>query len=202
MTLWALPANPSEALARLSPRRTAARGFSLPEVIVAQSLSLLVIFGVYQVYDTSNALFWRGVARANVQQEARSAMEEMRRELRMAGKDPSGTGQTVVQNPASSSLEFITDVDGDNVSVLVRYDRDATAKTIRRSVRSWTGTGWGTASVTTLATNVDGLAFQYFPSAAMPGLQRVRITIQASETVPRQPIQRQQVVTDVFLRNL
>jgi hypothetical protein len=107
-----------------------------------------------------------------------------------------------VQNPASTSLEFITDVDGDNVSVLVSYDRDATAKTIRRSVRSWTGTGWGTASVTTLATNVDGLAFQYFPSAAMPGLQRVRITIQASETVPRQPIQRQQVVTDVFLRNL
>jgi Tfp pilus assembly protein PilW len=176
--------------------------YTILETMIGISVFLLILLGVYLIYDTSQATFSRAEARASIQHEARSAMEEMRRELRMAGYDPSATGQTAVQNPTSASLEFITDVNDDNISDLVRYDRDATAKTIRRSVRSWTGTGWGSATVTTLATNVDGLAFQYFPSAAMPGLQRIGIAIQASETVPRQATQQQQVVTDVFLRNL
>lgn len=195
-------ANRSDRTRRCLVGQGGMSAFTILETMVGISVFPFILFGVYLVYDTSQATFSRAEARASIQQEARSAMEEMRRELRMAGYDPSATGQAAMQNPTSSSLEFITDADDNNVSDLVSYDRDATAKTIRRSVRSWTGTGWGTASVTTLATNVDGLAFQYFPSAAMPGLQRVRITIQASETVPRQPIQRQQVVTDVFLRNL
>jgi Tfp pilus assembly protein PilW len=129
---------------------------------------LIILFGVYLVYETSQATFWKGEARADIQQEARSALERMRRELRMAGYDPSqvmlDTGQAAVQNATASVVEFITDVDDNNISDLVRYDRDATTRTIRRSVRARTGGAWGAASVTTLAANVDSLTFQYFPS--------------------------------------
>lgn len=121
----------------------------------------------------------------------------------MAGYDPSGTGQAGVQNPTSSSVEFVTDADDNNTSELVKYDRDATAKTIRRTVKSWTGAAWSTtASVTTLAANVDALTFQYFPSSAVPGMKRIQIIIQVSGQVPTQPTQQYQVSTDVFLRNL
>ena len=195
-------ANRSDRTRRCLVGRGGMSAYTFVETMVGIAVFPFILFGVYLVYDTSQATFSRAEARASIQQEARSAMEEIRRELRMAGYDPSATGQAAVQNPTSSSLEFITDADDNNVSVLVRYDRDATAKTIRRSVRSWTGTGWGTASVTTLAANVDGLAFQYFPSAAMPGLQRVRITIEATQLVPAYSTEQQQVVTDVFLRNL
>ncbi len=163
---------------------------------------MVVLLGVYQVFETSEATYWRGRAQTDIHQEVRASLERMRQELRMAGYDPSGTGQAGVQGPTSTSVSFVTDVDANNTSDLVTYDRDATAGRIRRTVRPWTGVGWGPATVTTLALNVDGLTFQYFPSAAMPGLKRIQITIQASKPVPRQPTQQHQVATDVLLRNL
>jgi len=166
------------------------------------SVLLIVMFGVYLVYDTAQETFWKGEARATIQQEGREALEQMRRELRMAGFDPSATGQPAVQNPTGGSLEFITDVDDNNASDLVKYDRDAPSRTLRRSVRAWSGGAWGAAAVTTLATNVDSLSFQYFPSAAVPGLTRIRITVQTSEAIPAHPAEGHLVSTDVFLRNL
>jgi Tfp pilus assembly protein PilW len=163
---------------------------------------LIILFGVYLVYETSQATFWKGEARADIQQEARSALERMRRELRMAGYDPSVTGQAAVQNATATVVEFITDADDNNISDLVRYDRDATTRTIRRSVRARTGGAWGAASVTTLAANVDSVTFQYFPSSVVPGLKRIRVTIQESEAIPGMPTEGHLVSTDVFLRNL
>lgn len=163
---------------------------------------MVVLLGVYEVYETSEATYWRGRAQTDIHQEVRASLERMEQELRMAGYDPSGTGQAAVQAPTSTSVSFVTDVDRNNVSDLVTYDRDATAKQIRRTVRPWAGAGWGPATVTTLALNVDGLTFQYFPSAAVPGLNRIRITIQTSKPVPRQPTPQHQVATDVLLRNL
>jgi len=183
--------------------RAGPSGITLVEMLMGASLSLLVMFAAYLVYDTSLATFWRARAKADIQQGARTALERMRQELRMAGYDPSGTGQAGVQNPTSSSVEFVTDADDNNTSELVKYDRDATAKTIRRTVKSWTGAAWSTtASVTTLAANVDALTFQYFPSSAVPGMKRIQIIIQVSGQVPTQPTQQYQVSTDVFLRNL
>lgn len=175
---------------------------TLPEALVATAILMLVLLGVYQVYETSEATYWRGRAQTAIHQEVRASLERMRQELRMAGYDPSATGQAAVQGPTSTSVSFVTDVDTNNTSDLVTYDRDAPARRIRRTVRAWTGTGWGPATVTTLALEVDGLTFQYFPSAALPGLRRIQITIQASKAIPRQPTQQHQVATDVLLRNL
>jgi hypothetical protein len=126
----------------------------------------------------------------------------MRQDLRMAGYDPSGTGQPAVQNATGASLEFVTDVDDNNVSDLVRYDLASASGTLRRTVRAWAGTTWGPATVSLLATGVANLSFQYFPSAAVPGLKRIGISLQASKPVPTQPTQQFQVATDVLLRNL
>ncbi len=182
--------------------RTGRAGLTILEVLVANTILMVVLLGVYLVYETSEATYWRGRAQTEIHQEVRASLERMQQELRMAGYDPSGTGQAAVQGPTSTSVAFVTDVDRNNVSDLVTYDRDATAKQIRRTVRPWAGTGWGLATVTTLALDVDGLIFQYFPSAAVPGLTRIRITIQTSKPVPRQPTQQHQVTTDVLLRNL
>ena len=198
----ALSARRTRRQLRRAPGRGGQAGFSLIEALVGIAILLVVLLGVYQVYDAGQWLFWRAQARADVQQDIRLALERVRRELRMAGADPAATGQAAVQNPTATSVEFIIDAGASNTSALVRYDLDSTAKTFRRTVQPWTGTGWGAASVTTLATNVESLAFQYFPSAALPGLTRIRITIQEVRPVPRQPAPPYQVTTDVFLRNL
>lgn len=182
--------------------RVGLAGLTILEALVATSIFMVVLLGVYLVYETSEATYWRGRAQTDIHQEVRASLERMQQELRIAGYDPSGTGQAAVQSPTSTSVSFVTDVDGNNVSELVTYDRDATARRIRRTVRPWTGTGWGLATVTMLARDVDALTFQYFPSAVVPGLNRIRITIQASKPIPRQPTQQHQVATDVLLRNL
>lgn len=202
MTLSDLSANHTERVPLIFRTRLGLPGITFIEILIGASLSLLVMFAVYLVYDTSLATFWRGRARADIQQGARTALERMRQELRNAGYDLSATGQASVQNPTNTSVEFITDADDNNTSDLVKYDRDAMAKTIRRIVKPWTGTAWGAASITTLAANVDALTFQYFPSPAVPGMNRIQITIQVSEPIPSQPTQQYQVSTDVFLRNL
>ncbi len=120
----------------------------------------------------------------------------------MAGADPSGTGQPAVQGATSTSLAFVTDVDGDQISDLVQYDFDSVSSSLRRTVRAWTGTGWGPARVSVLATNVANLSLQYFPSAAVPGLKHIGLSLQASVPVPTQPAQQFRVATDVLLRNL
>jgi len=200
--LLASRASRTSRLTGASPGRVGGSGFTVIEGLVGTAIFLIVLFGVYHLYDACQLTFWKAKARAELQQDVRSALERMRRELRMAGYDPSATGQVAVQNPASSSLEFITDADDSTTSELVRYDRDSAAKTLRRTVKSWTGTGWGTASVTTLATHVESLTFQYYPSAAVPGLNRIQVTIRVSQVVPTQPAQQYQVSTEVFLRNL
>ena len=198
----ALPASRTNWRPSGGPGRGGASGFSLIEALVGVAILCVVLLGVFQVYDAGQWTFWRAQARADVQEDVRLALERMRRDLRLAGYDPSATGQAPVQNPTGTSVAFIRDAEGTSTSALVQYDRDSTAKTIRRTVRLWTGSGWGAAAVTTVATNVENLSFHYFPSAAVPGLTRIRITIQEARAVPRQPPQPYQVTTDVFLRNL
>ena len=185
-----------------SPGRGGSAGFSVTELLVGVAIFFVVLLGVYQVYDAGQWIFWKAQAQADVQADVRLALERMRRELRMAGSDPAATGQAAVQNPTGTSVEFIIGGEATTTSALVKYDRDSTAKTLRRTVKPWTGAGWGAASVTTLATNVESLTFQYFPSAAVPGLTRIRVTIQEARALPRQPAPPYQVTTDVFLRNL
>ncbi len=197
-----LSASPTERQPRGPEAGDVRSGFTLLEALVAVSLFLIVLFGIYAAYDAFQPTFWRASAKTEAQQSARVAVERMRQELRVAGYDPSGTGQSAVQNATSTSLEFVADVDDDNVSELVRYEFDSTAHSLRRSVRVWTGTGWGSATVSILATNVTGLSFQYFPSATIPGLKRIGISLQASKAVATQPTQQLQVATDVLLRNL
>ena len=202
MTLSALSATRISRRPRGSPGRGGASGFSLIEALVGVAILCVVLLGVYQVYEAGQWTFWRAQARADLQEDVRLALERMRRDLRLAGYDPAATGQAPVQNPTGTSLAFIRDAEGAPTSALVQYDWDGTAKTLRRTVRLWTGSGWGAATVTTVATNVESLAFQYFPSAAVPGLTRIRITLQEARALLRQPAQPYQVTTEVFLRNL
>lgn len=174
----------------------------MAELLVGMSLSLIVLGGVYTVYETCQETYWRVVSRSNVNHDARAGLEQMRRELRLVGSDPSGTGQAAVQTLTGSVVEFVADVDGNNVSDLVKYDRDALSRTIRRTLKSWTGTAWGSPVVTTLSGNVDSLSFEYFPSASVPGVKRIRVSVQLSETRPLIGSAQHTLLTDIQLRNL
>ncbi len=191
-------ANPTEAPARA--RRPA--GISLLEILISMALSTLVLGGVYTVYLTCQETAWRVAMRATVTDGARAGLEQLRHDLRLVGADPSATGQPAVQTLTSGVVEFIADVDGDHVSDLVRYERDAAARTIRRTVKAWTGTTWGPPHISTVSGDAERLTFAYFPTAAVPGVQRIRVTVELAQTANLVGTVRQTVFTDIQLRNL
>jgi prepilin-type N-terminal cleavage/methylation domain-containing protein len=64
------------------------KGLTLIEVLVSMLVFLVVLLAVYQLFDTSHATYVRGTRKQDVQQQARLAMDEMVRGLRMAGYIP------------------------------------------------------------------------------------------------------------------
>lgn len=55
------------------------------EVLVSVLIFLIVLLAVYQLFDVSHATYQSGTRKQDVQQQARLAMDEMIRTLRMAG---------------------------------------------------------------------------------------------------------------------
>jgi prepilin-type N-terminal cleavage/methylation domain-containing protein len=61
------------------------RGFSLLEAMITLSVFLIVLLGIYQLYETNRTTFGRGEVRTDIQQNARMALSVIERDLRMAG---------------------------------------------------------------------------------------------------------------------
>jgi prepilin-type N-terminal cleavage/methylation domain-containing protein len=63
-------------------------GFTVVEVLISAVIFLVIMMAMYQLFTSSQANYAGGTRKANVQQNARLAMEEMVRDLRMAGYRP------------------------------------------------------------------------------------------------------------------
>ncbi len=61
------------------------KGLTLVEVMVSLLIFLVVLMALYQLFETSHSTYSSGTRRQDVQQQARLAMEEIVRSLRMAG---------------------------------------------------------------------------------------------------------------------
>src|SRR5512147_2741105 len=95
--------------------RARARGFSVPEVLVATALFSVVMAGVYSLYIAMQGTFTRGEMKSDLYQNARVGLDRMVQELRMAGYDPENALQQVayqrfneVRAAAASCLSFVT----------------------------------------------------------------------------------------------
>jgi prepilin-type N-terminal cleavage/methylation domain-containing protein len=60
-------------------------GLTMIEVMVSLMIFLVVLLAVYQLFDTSHATYLSGTRRQDVQQQARLALDEIARKVRMAG---------------------------------------------------------------------------------------------------------------------
>ena len=111
-----------------------ARGFTLMEVLIALSTFLIVMFAVYTSFESSQATYAAGEQRADIQQNARIAMELMSADLRLAGYGfPTGAGAVTVAGP--TDIRFWADLN--NVSTVIVADVAAGSTTL--SVQNATG---------------------------------------------------------------
>ena len=127
-------------------------GFSLVELLITALILTVVLFAIYLMYETNMTTATWGNKKAELQQNARVALDMMEREIRMAGYNPSsttGTDANAIQcitlpstDCSPTVLTFIADIDGDNVTDKVQYTFNSGPQTICRKLWRWTGTAW------------------------------------------------------------
>jgi type IV pilus assembly protein PilW len=104
-------------------RRSAERGFTLVEVLIALSLFLLILMGIMQIFEPSNLAYQASQRKLDVQQNGRVAMDIMVRQIRMAGYFPENI-DTNTANDQANSVEVATDT-----SLAIAGDLDASGAT-------------------------------------------------------------------------
>src|SRR5215472_13916475 len=95
--------------------RRSARGYCLPELLVALALLGLVMAGALSILRASLAMYRWGAARVEAQQSARVALDRMVKELRDAGYDPTGAGFAPITVAAPSQVTFQQDLNKNGV---------------------------------------------------------------------------------------
>ncbi len=156
-------------------------GFSLAEVLIVTAISSVVLLGLYLLYDVNQVTFVKGEQQADLQQNARIAMDRIVRELRLAGFYPEDPPvippvcPTAIQSATATGIQFVADVDSDGTTERVEYTRDpactpncaADPPKIRRE--RWlppagpTCTSWSLAGgAQPFAERVTALAFTYY----------------------------------------
>jgi len=149
-------------------------GFTLVELMVAMSIFLLILVGIFQVFDPSRNAYQVSERKLGVQQNARVAMDRMARQIRMAGYFPENTDadntndlSNSVQVATESGLAVSGDLDMLGASSVYTFCLDNTGL---RRVRGTIGNGasYICGNGELMAESVTGLRFAYFDSANNP----------------------------------
>ena len=94
------------------PKR--AGGFTIVELLIAVSVFLVILFGIYNMFESNRDTYVTGTRKADVQQNARVAMDTISRQLRMAGyypelydNDPASVTTTSIPAPPTpAAVQF------------------------------------------------------------------------------------------------
>ena len=96
----------------LRGRRVAA-GFTLVELLIALTVSLVLFAGIAGVFIHQSKGYVTRLQVAAMHQESRNAIGFMARELRMAGYDPTGCACAGIVTATATTLQFTQDLDSD-----------------------------------------------------------------------------------------
>lgn len=153
-------------------------GFSLAEVVTATAISAVVLLALYLLYDVNQVTFLRGEQQADLQQNARIALDRIVRELRLAGSERQtplvipASCATAIQSATATSINFIANINENDTTERVEYTYDNAAnppKINREQWPSFTGPTCGTWSTSggaqPFAERVTTLAFTYYDAS-------------------------------------
>ena len=144
---------------RQARRLSGQAGFTLIEALIASSVFLIVLYGVYTVYDVGEANYSKGSRKWDVQTEARIALERMAREIRAAGyASPKLSDPVVIAT--NDTLSIHANMDGTGAKYITYSLRDCSGNvgtTLYRNVSTTTYCGGDP-----FIDNVAGLTFTYY----------------------------------------
>lgn len=163
-------------------------GFTLIEVMIALFISIFIFMALYSVYVSQNKAYISQQSVAEMQQNSRAAINVLGRDLRMAGFDPTGSGNFgFVDNTAptwtggvtratnATQVSFTADLDGNGAVDIGSQDRNGDGSIDMSDIETISyrlnGTNLqrhsntnGAITWQTIAENVQDLAFRYLDS--------------------------------------
>jgi prepilin-type N-terminal cleavage/methylation domain-containing protein len=147
------------------------KGLTMIEVLVSLTIFLVVLLAIYQLFDTSHATYESGTRKQDVQQQARLAMDEMVRALRMAGYVPENfdadltndlTGTARIHVATANALAAFGSLEGGNQSTVHLFCQSGNTLLKKVSVDTAAAATYTCSNADVLADNVTLLRFTYF----------------------------------------
>lgn len=153
----------------------AASGFTLLEALISLTIFLFILLGVTSVFVSGNRLYARAERKADAQDNARLAMSEISRQLRLAGYFPENFASTPaspllatgVRVGTDQSIAFFGDADSSGASNVFVYCLDGTRLRRNRGVNTSAAT-YTCNNGEILAENVTALRFTYYAADGSP----------------------------------
>ncbi len=141
------------------------KGVTLIELLIAFVIFSMLIAGIYRFFVVQSRAYSVQDHVVETQQNIRSSMEILLRDLRMAGfDDDSLDSQIIISTPIIPGVDHITvDYEYDNLTrYSVRYWRDAESQELRRQVTAYNPSGGATTlPIEVLLDNVEEVHFTY-----------------------------------------
>jgi prepilin-type N-terminal cleavage/methylation domain-containing protein len=202
-------------------------GFTLPEVLVAMTLMVVVLFALYSIFDMSIRVFGFGNDKVEAVENARLGLEKMEREIRAAypydkpaGKDHllwnpgyPATGEI----PPSDRISFGNDLDGNrriecppppapsSACETITYDVYRPGGTTADALGRSRSSGGVRQPVAGYVEDVDGdgeaLAFEYLDRFGDPATSEAEVAMVRIELEVGVNGRNQTLATQVALRN-
>jgi prepilin-type N-terminal cleavage/methylation domain-containing protein len=144
------------------------RGFSLVEMIITMAIFFVILIALYQIFEGSQRTFLGGRSKAAVQQNARLALDDVVKRLRVAGYFPENFATPAaspalvnpVQVATNSRFAVYGDLDGAGASNVFMYCLDGTTLRRTRGAQGVAATYNCTAGEV-MAEEIQGLKFVY-----------------------------------------
>lgn len=151
------------------------RGVTLIELLISMSIFMIVLLGIYLIFDTHFKIFASGESRADVQFNARYTMAQMARQIRMAGYFPENFATPPAVPASTNGLQVATDTalairgdaDGSGTSNVFLYCLNA-GSLIRVKGAVGTPAAYTCAGGTILGRSITSLTFAYFGTNNTP----------------------------------
>ena len=152
------------------------KGFTAVELLISLAIMSMTLGSVYSLYMSFIRTCTKESVKIKLQQNVRSSLDMMIRDIRLAGLDPEGTGEFGITEVTPQRIKFTADrdmdgeldipnaADGIDLSDLeyMEYEFDNSNGIVRMSLYKPDGTTREMSD--TLVENVTGLTFSYFTS--------------------------------------
>jgi prepilin-type N-terminal cleavage/methylation domain-containing protein len=158
-----------KSIIRMDLFRNRPGGFTLVEMVLALAISTIVLAAIYSVFIIANKNFTTQNVAANVQQNLRSAIGLMARDIRSAGLDPSGSDNFGISYASANKIRFSMDSDsGGNFNGIVdeanleEITYDIQGNQVMQTLYETVTTPPAVPDAAALISNITNLSFDYY----------------------------------------